>query len=131
MHRFITDYYHGVVAVNDLGEVSFRHGDGYVLDLFGLASIEAARHLHNDPAWSAAMVSEHDAGLVMIYPSMFGIPGAWDKIGELCLKQAVKGVAAPCVNFYSTRPGGTAALRKEFQLFGKTLPPQSIARPAL
>jgi hypothetical protein len=131
MHRFVTDYYHGVVAVNDLGEVSFRHGDGYVLDLFGLASIEAARHLHNDPAWSAAMVREHDAGLVMIYPTMFGIPAAWDKIGELCLKQPVKGVAAPCVSFYSTRPEGTAALRKEFQLFGKTLPPQSIARPAL
>jgi hypothetical protein len=130
MHRFITDYYHGVVAVNDLGEVSFRHGDGYVLDLFGLASIEAAGHLHNDPAWTAAIAREHDAGLVMIYPGMFGIPGAWDKIGELCLKQAVKGIAAPCVNFYSTRPEGTAALRKEFELFGKTLPPQSIARSA-
>src|ERR1700722_5684697 len=128
MHRFITDYYHGGVAVNDLGEVSFRHGDGYVLDLYGLASIEAARHLHNDPAWTAAMVREHHVGLVMVYPAMFGIPGAWDKVGELCLKQAVKEIAAPCVNFYSTRPEATAALRKEFQLFASTLPPQSIAR---
>jgi hypothetical protein len=126
MHRFITDYYHGTVAVNDLGEVAFRHGDGYVLDLFGLASIEAARQPKKDEAWTGAMVREHDAGLVMVYPNLFGIPNDWSKIGDLCLKRAVKGLGNRCVSFYSTQPEGTPALRKEFSLFAKTMPSQTV-----
>ncbi len=126
MHRFVTQYYHGNFAVNDLGEVSYRHGDSYVLDLFGLASIQAARQANKDAAWSQAMVQQHDVGLVMIYTRIVDIPSSWDPLGTLCLVHQVKSTRS-CVLFYSTQPAGTPALRKEFQEFAQTLPRQSVA----
>lgn len=129
MHRFATDYYHGTIAVNDLGEVAFRHPNGYVLDLFGLASVEAARQKDKNAAWTGALVEEHHAGLVMIYPGIFGIPATWTKVGDLCLYHTVKGLGGRCVSFYSSRPEGTADLEAKFREFAQTMPKQTTATP--
>jgi hypothetical protein len=127
MHRFVTDYYHGNFAVNDLGEVGYRHGDSYVLDLFGLASIEAAQERNKNAAWTEGIVRRHDAGLVMIYPNLFGIPAVWNKVGEICLIHQIKGLGGRCVSFYSTDPEKNEMIRKEFNSFVHTMPRQTVA----
>jgi hypothetical protein len=86
MHRFISQYWRGPVAANDLGWTSYRN-DNYVLDLRGLASREALQAQENtDPAWMDQLAKRHHVGLAMIYRESFkGIPNQWVLVGELHL----------------------------------------------
>ncbi len=122
MARFATEYYLGNVAVNDLGQVSY-HNDAYILDLYGLASREAAtlRMTSTDPAWMERLAAEHDVGLIMIYDSWFdGVPPTWIKLGEL----RPRGGDSYEVSFYA-RPMDRARAETALDAWIPTLPPRA------
>jgi hypothetical protein len=125
MHRFVTAYYHGDYAVNDLGLVSFeRTPKSYVLDLFGLASVEAARQTDKSPAWLESVVNRHQVPLAVIYPEWFHtMPPAWTSIAKMCTEAPHPVIVDhSCVVFYSTSTKYNAMIRADLQQFSQTLP---------
>jgi len=131
MHRFAVDYYKKPVAVNDLGYVAYKN-DNYVLDLWGLASLEALKYrkakIKSD--WMDVLSKKHGVQLAMIYDRWFpNIPKSWLKAGELYLGKEKFSPAESVVSFYVINlPEGKAGkkifgevsfLLREFR---KTLP---------
>jgi hypothetical protein len=126
MHRFLADFYHGPVAVNDLGWVSYRRpAEVRVLDLWGLASPEASRQPDKDADWLDTMTTTHGTGLAMIYPDWYeeGAPDDWSPLATMCITSPRTSVARPCMVFYSTAVGDKAVLTAEIAAFAHTLPP--------
>lgn len=125
MHRFVTDFHRGPVAVNDLGWVSYRN-PGYVLDLWGLGSEEARRQRAADPtsAWMARMVSARGVRLAMVYADWFsgGVPDNWVLVATLRLGHERVSSARAAVEFYATVPAAADELRGELHAFASTLP---------
>jgi hypothetical protein len=125
MARFEAEFYMGTMAVNDLGSVSYRRPAGvYVLDLWGLASPEAARQAVKGADWLDAVTVAHGAGLAMIYPDWFdeGAPDDWTPLATMCVAGERVSVGRSCVVFYSTGVGDAALLRAEVAVFARTLP---------
>ena len=124
MHRFVTGFYRGDYAVNDLGLVSFdRRPGAYVLDIYGLASLEAARQDNKTTAWLEEFVKRRGVALVMMYPEWFDdVPDSWTEIGKLCEVDPPVSIGEGCVSFYSSTAESTPALREEVRAFAKTLP---------
>ena len=125
MHRFVADFYHGNVAVNDLGWVSYRRPAGvYVLDLWGLASPEASRRVDKDAEWLDAITREHGAGLAIVYPDWYdeGAPDDWKPLATLCAESPRTSISRPCVVFYCTAVGDAGLLTAEMAAFARTLP---------
>lgn len=125
MARFEAEFYRGTVAVNDLGLVSYRRPAGvYVLDLWGLASPEAARKAYKDAAWLDEVTEAHGAGLAMIYPDWYdeGAPDDWTPLATMCVSGERTSVARRCMVFYSTGVGDRVALTAEMAAFARTLP---------
>ena len=124
MHRFVTQFYNGNFAVNDLGLASYRRRPGtYVLDLWGLGSVEAARQSNKSTAWLDRVTREHQVDLVMDYALWFAPPPAsWRLLGEVCLKELPVALGDPCVNYYATNPVTALDLQGEFDNFAKTVP---------
>ncbi len=129
MHRFVTEFYHGGFAVNDLGEVSYRHGDAYVLDLFGLSSVEAARQREKTPAWAEGIVRRRGVGLVMMYPELLRPPASWVRVGSMCLERRVTAIGDRCVLFFAADPSQAGVIAGEFRAFARTLPAGTVAGP--
>ena len=128
--RFLNDFYTGDVAVNDIGMVSYRRRPGmYVLDLWGLASADAAKQQFRTTAWMGNIVRAHHVGLVVIYPLWFPPPPPdWTPLGEICLSDAPVVLGNSCVSYYET-PDAPAALESEFDRFVQTLPIGTTIRP--
>jgi len=125
MHRFVADYYRRTVAVNDLGLVSYRRPAGvYVLDLFGLASPEAAHEKHKNAGWMDEITNRHRTGLAIIYPDWYeeGAPDDWKPLGTMCITGDLVSVSRRCVVFYSTAEGNTEELQRQMGEFTRTLP---------
>jgi hypothetical protein len=126
MHRFVTEFATGNVAVNDLGLVSYRRRPGQtVLDLVGLGSVEVARTPKKDVAWLDAVTREHGVQVVMIYrePWLYPkLPADWTELGRVCKLGIVVTVADPCVSYLATPLADAARVQREFDAFAKTLP---------
>ncbi|GGA74620.1 hypothetical protein GCM10011507_27540 [Edaphobacter acidisoli] len=123
MHRFVTEYYHSDYAVNDLGLTSFQRRKGsYVLDLYGLGSLEAARQPEKTPEWMEAMVKKHGIGLAILFPEWFQIPRSWTPVAKLCVPEPIFVLPEKCVVFYSTSQDATALIRRDLERFAPTLP---------
>ncbi|MGC9198740.1 MAG: hypothetical protein ACP5E5_07345 [Acidobacteriaceae bacterium] len=124
MHRFVTQFYSGNVAVNDLGLVSYRRRPGEeVVDLFGLASAEAAQQRNRSTQWMDSITREHDVGLVMIYDGWFPrAPKDWAELGQLCLVRRPIILGGRCVTYYATPAAPLTQVRREFESFVRTLP---------
>ena len=127
--RFTREFYHGPVAVNDLGLVSFgRRSNEYVFDLVGLGSYEAFRVKEADrtPAWLDRVTREHGIGLVMVYPEWFkhGLPAEWVPVAKLCSAHANPEFAiySPRVMLYATAVGDRAQIQCELVAFRVGLP---------
>ena len=125
MHRFIDEFYHGPVAVNDLGLVSYRN-PYFVLDLGGLAS-EKARALRMHNASAAAyreLVDGSGVHLVILYDEFFKgqIPSSWVKVASMDLSRERISVAMKEVQFYATDAVTASKLRAELELFRAGLP---------
>jgi hypothetical protein len=123
MHRFVDDYWRQDVAVNDLGWVSFQKPAGiYVLDVYGLASVEASQQSDKTEEWLEGIVKRHGVRLAMVYPGWFDIPDSWVPEGRMCLDRKPIIVASQCMEFYSTAPESEQVIKEELHLFAPTLP---------
>ena len=132
-HRFLTEFYTGDVAVNDLGLVSYRRRPGmYVLDLWGLASPEAASQKIKSTAWLDEIVRRHKVGLVVIYPLWFPpTPSDWTLLGELCIDEPPVVLGGSCVSYYATPSASLPELQDEFDDFVHTTPRGITVRTAM
>jgi len=126
MHRFVTEFHHGPVAVNDLGWVSYRNPD-YVLDLWGLGSKETRMLREGDPSfgWIGRVTAASGADIAMIYVDWFpgGVPADWVPLATLRLRGERVTAAQDNVVFYATFPAAVEGLKSELATFGATLPP--------
>jgi hypothetical protein len=123
MHRFITQYWRGPVAVNDLGWTSYQN-DAYVLDLSGLALREAlqARHTANSD-WMDRLADEHNVRLAMIYREILkSIPSGWTAIGELHLGTSRITPFSSSVVFYALDTDALDRARRLARDFQSDLP---------
>lgn len=104
MHRFATEFYKAPVAVNDIGYVVYEN-DQYVLDLYGLTSIEVMRVNRSkaDPKWINERCEEHGVKVAMVYKTWFGrkLPGNWIHMGTLSLSKQKVTPADSSVLFYA------------------------------
>ena len=126
MHRFVVDYLHAPVAVNDLGFVAYRNPD-YVLDLWGLASNEALANRtgeYGGYSWMNDMVLEHKVQLVMIYDDWFGfLPHQWVRVSRLYLGSKGIVTGSDVVSFYVTDSSDADAMKARLAQFQPSLPP--------
>lgn len=125
MHRFVTEHYQKPVAVNDLGYVAYKN-DNYVLDLVGLASIEAFKNYwkkENSSDWIEELTDKNNVELAMIYGAWFRkLPDEWIKIGELRLSGEKITAAKNTVDFYALNQTAYENIREQLHSFTKTLP---------
>lgn len=125
MHRFVTEFWKEPIAVNDLGWVAYQN-DEYVLDLWGLASLEAleARKQNKEAAWLGPLAAKHDIRAAMIYEKWFpGLPEGWRRVGELRMKGPRVTPADSVVAFFATDESFEADLRQQLRDFEAVLPP--------
>ncbi len=124
--RFSHDFYHGNVAVNDIGWVSYMSDrQYYVLDLYGLASPEAMKSVKTTE-WMDDITRRHHTALVMVYKEWFPQPPAsWHLLGELKLQRRGKRffVGGDTVTFYATGEADLPLLQSRLADFARTLPP--------
>ncbi len=87
LHRLVTEYFPETIAVHDLGWVSYQN-DGFVLDLWGLGSERARRHILNGDegqVWIDQITIEYGAVFAAVFDNWFegDLPADWCRIGEL------------------------------------------------
>lgn len=124
LHRFATEYYLQPVAVNDLGYVSYQN-DNYVLDLWGLGSIEALEMRQNaeNSEWMSTLTNQKNVKLAMIYDDWFSdIPKDWHKIGELSFTKLWLPPSKVSVSFYSVDCNSYSNTLDSIERFRPTLP---------
>lgn len=124
MHRFAVEYYKKPVAVNDIGYVSFRN-DNYVLDIFGLSSLESYRHWNSakNISWMDSLAEKHNVNLIMIYEHWFKeIPSNWIKVGELHLGNKQMTVSGSVVSFFIRDSDHLDQIHSLLSDFQKTIP---------
>jgi len=124
MRRFITEYYHGSVAANDIGLITYRNDD-YVLDLWGLASRKALFHRKNrdNPLWMDMLAKEHNVKFAMIYDQWFPvIPKGWKPVAELVITRRRISPAFSEVTFYAIGNESSYQVKSLLRQFKKTLP---------
>ena len=120
LHRFVTGFYHGPVAVDQLGYVSFDN-PYYVLDLSGLASEQArlGRAAGRGVGWMDDLLGAREIGLAIIDSGQDAtVPAAWTEVGELRAGNDADNHAI----FYARRPEDVAAIRFALARFAPALP---------
>lgn len=125
LHRFATEFLRAPVAVNDLGWAAWRN-DEYVLDLWGLASLEAleARRQFVESAWVGPLAQEHGVRAAMIYEKWFpGLPEEWVRLGELRMGGMRITPADNKVTFFAVDEASAPELHELVERFAQTLPP--------
>ncbi|HEY9151685.1 MAG TPA: hypothetical protein VIN60_02275, partial [Anaerolineales bacterium] len=126
MRRFVLDYLHQPVGVNDIGWISYQNPN-YVLDFYGLASFGSPEFSQRktDSQWMETLAQDHDVRLAMIYQDAFlnQIPADWILLGQLYLRDLRIAPAESIVTFYATNPVYAPQLRALIEKFIPTLPP--------
>ncbi len=123
MHRFAVRY-NRPVAVNDIGYVSYDNPN-YVLDLWGLSSIQAYQRRISAPDghWMQELAQQANANLIMIYDKWLpNKPDTWIKLGELRLGKEQVSPAFASVSFYATSASAADEIRSLLREFVPTLP---------
>ncbi len=125
LRKFIVDFYKKPVAVNDIGYVSYKN-DHYILDLVGLASIEA-QHLRAEQKgsveWMNTLAKKNNVSLAIIYDSWFPQrPEGWKKIAEISLSRARITPDSPIVSFYAMNEETFRDVFVQLEEFEKILP---------
>lgn len=124
MHRFVQDYYQGPVAINDLGWVAYENPH-YVLDLWGLASLEAlqARMTAKNPAWMTELAGKHHVKLAIIYDSWFRRrPPSWKAVAVMELGKTCITPGDRYVTFYALDDDSYINIRQKLLEFKDSLP---------
>jgi hypothetical protein len=125
MHRFVTQYYRGPVAVTDLGWVAFRN-EQYVLDLWGLAHRRAAEaRTRGDASYMSDLAREYDVKLAMLYDAWYTpAPEGWTPVAQMRLSRQKLTPAEDAVTFYVLDRGAEPRVRALLREFAATLPPE-------
>lgn len=110
------------VAVNDLGLVALESAQAqYVLDLYGLGSIEALRaRMENgvDSSWMRRLMDDKQVEYAFLYPAAYPVvPSNWIKVGELRLNQPLITPASNLVAFFAASIDAQDRLRATLQAF--------------
>lgn len=124
MHRFATEFFPEVAAVNDLGWVAYRN-DTYVLDLWGLGSETARQNWTRyglAPEWITEMAEEKQAVYAMVYPGVFTdkLPENWCLMGTIRTIRVTS--AFEYVGFYLIDRTREDDMRQALDAFAATLP---------
>jgi hypothetical protein len=104
------------VAVNDLGLVSYR-SHRYVLDLWGLGSIEAlklrlAASSSGSPDWMKVMMDRKNVEFAFVFDEWLPKkPDNWQKVADLRLLQRVITPGSDHVGMYATSPEAAAQMK--------------------
>jgi hypothetical protein len=127
MARFARDFAKVPVAVNDLGRVAWNN-DGYVLDLWGLASDEARRVRTAvpppAPGWAEPLTTEHKVPLAMIYDSWLGwsVGPDWVPLARMTMDRPYGWMGDWVVTYYATSPEAAPKLRAALDAFAANVP---------
>ena len=124
MRKFSQLHYRLPVAVNDLGLVSYK-SDQYVLDLWGLGSMEALTKRQNQSSgiWMDQLAHKHQVKLAMIYEQWFpDIPKNWIRLATLQLGKSKISPAQSSVSFYVVDEASIRFAEKALRSFQPTLP---------
>ncbi len=124
MHRFVVDYYQKPVAVNDLGWTAYKNS-GYVLDLWGLASLTALKHRknHDDKEWMNILTQSKNVQMAILYDEWFSIlPKNWIKVAVMHLSKTRVTPASDKVVFYALNNNARQEVLIKLHDFQKTLP---------
>ena len=124
MSRFVSEYYQGPVAVNDIGYVSYKN-DFYVLDFWGLASAESLqnRRDESDTQWMIGMLDERNIELVMMYDFLIAeSQEGFLPLGELILGNERVTPAGDRVSFYATENSDIDTIQTLLGQFAQSLP---------
>jgi hypothetical protein len=123
LHRFVTDFYHGPVATDQLGYVNYDN-PYYVLDLSGLSS-EAVRHARADQRsanWMDGLLTERHIGLAIINSENIPtVPERWSEVAELKIP-GNRGRTENHTRFYAARPEDAGQIAAALNRFAPTLP---------
>jgi len=125
MARFAKEHWKAPVAVNDLGQVSWRNSE-FGLDLWGLASREAQRLRLYDaqPGWAGRLTRAEGVKLAMIYDDIFTTAKGddWVRVGDLTFAGPTGGVSGRTVGFFATTPTAVGDLGLKLRSWQKDLP---------
>lgn len=110
------------VAVNDLGIVALR-SNHFVLDLWGLGSLEALKNRQNGGReWISKLMEKKGVRVAAIYDDWFPEkPENWEKVGELILLERRVTAANDTVSFYATDEESKLKLREALSLFASRM----------
>lgn len=121
-HRFVTEYWQGPIAANDIGWVSYQ-SDYHVLDLWGLASYDALenRQTHDDFEWATDLMRENNVEVALVFDSWITpTPSDWIRVGRFKLKNYDVDMAY--VSVYVIDPALVETVRGQLQAMQPTLP---------
>jgi hypothetical protein len=121
--RFVMEEWQGPVAVNDLGQASYRNPH-YVLDLWGLGSEEARRARRaGGEGWAGPLLAARDIRLALVFDSWLrsAIPAEWVPIGILRIDPEVVTHMKEGMSFYA-HPGAADEAACRMARFAATLP---------
>jgi hypothetical protein len=120
------------IAANDIGIMSF-YSNNYILDLWGLADIEAGKERINktyDVNKIDELTKRCNIKLAILYERWFdqfgGLPLTWEKIGEWTMTNFNITCGTETVCFYSTDKTETEFLRKKLEEYSVKLPKSVI-----
>lgn len=126
MGRFIAQFYRGrTIAANDIGAINY-YADIYLLDLFGLASLEMTDLKINHKLSAEAidrLVRQKSADLIVIYPSWFEdvLPSNWIATGSWVIENNVV-CSSDLVTFYALNSSQVPIIAKNLKSFSRLLP---------
>jgi hypothetical protein len=118
MHVFAVDYLRAPVAVNDLGEVSYRN-PYLVVDLGGLASEPARlKRQAGQPHWMEQVVDPTQVPAALVYAGLFAgqIPASWTEVGTLESDYTLSKDDS-VVTVFATSPESVARVRRALVAF--------------
>lgn len=122
MALIVRDFLKEPVAVNDLGAVSY-FADQYVLDLWGLGSLDALAMRCSDSsgAWIAPLMARKDVQFAFVYGTWFPQrPATWVRVGDLVLPEERFTPADSVVALYATNPAAAARLKTALETYKRS-----------
>lgn len=121
------------VAINDLGQIAFRHPAG-VVDLKGLGSHDVLQLARAHPLTAQDVdhvTRSKGVKVAAIYTNWFSdaIPAGWTPITNWCLTGKIIVVGERCVTFFATTTDEIPKLRTELNGFQPLLPDGVVVIP--
>lgn len=126
MGNFIKKYYdRNIVAVNDIGAVSF-FSNSDIIDLWGLANMQVAKAKKENlatPAYLNAVAKDNQVDFAIVYDSWFdsSLLKHWKKVADWKIENNVI-CGDATVSFYTVKQYSDSLLKKNLETYRKQLP---------